>query len=399
MCQDLRRIAVARCVPVFAALLLMVLLTAAFSSPATAATVTCSVDPAAVVFGNDAVVEGTVDPAVAGQEVAVDLDGVQLKTILTDAAGHFVTTITPDRGAQVTARLVADGSVSMPVTLEVKPRLVGTRVLSRCPFGYSKLAVRVAPAAYRGVIGYKVYHHTRLVARGSVTARAQTTSLRFKTPGVGKFKVTITFNDWNGLSQRALSTSFRVTGKRITVGSSGPQVTALLKRLAYLRFRIPGVSSRLSTNARDSIMAFQKAYRLARTYVFDGNDWAKLDVAKVIAPRSKTPKLHIEIDKTRQILMVVKNGAVYGVICISSGATGNTPEGWHRILWKSPATSSWLGAGVLYRTMTFHGNFAIHGYAPVPPYPASHGCVREPYWVANWTYINSFVGEAVYVYH
>ena len=25
----------------------------------------------------------------------------------------------------------------------------------------------------------------------------------------------------------------------------------------------------------------------------------------------------------------------------------------------------------------------IHGYLPVPPYPASHGCVREPLWVAR----------------
>ena len=59
-------------------------------------------------------------------------------------------------------------------------------------------------------------------------------------------------------------------------------------------------------------MAFQKAYRLPRTYVFDGDDWRKLDTAKVIAPRSKTPTTHIEVDKTRQILMVVKNGSVYG---------------------------------------------------------------------------------------
>ena len=95
---------------------------------------------------------------------------------------------------------------------------------------------------------------------------------------------------------------------------------------------------------------------------------------------------HIEVDKTRQILMVVTNGKVTGVIPVSTGATGNTPVGHWRVLWKAPATSTWLGSAILYRTLTFHGGFAIHGFSPVPAYPASHGCVREPLWAADWTY-------------
>ena len=43
--------------------------------------------------------------------------------------------------------------------------------------------------------------------------------------------------------------------------------------------------------------------------------------------------------------------------------------------------------------MGFIGDFAIHGYAPVPPYPASHGCVREPIWACYWVYDHSWVGE------
>jgi hypothetical protein len=36
----------------------------------------------------------------------------------------------------------------------------------------------------------------------------------------------------------------------------------------------------------------------------------------------------------------------------------------------------------MYYSSFFVGGFAIHGYASVPPYPASHGCVRIPLWVA-----------------
>jgi lipoprotein-anchoring transpeptidase ErfK/SrfK len=49
-------------------------------------------------------------------------------------------------------------------------------------------------------------------------------------------------------------------------------------------------------------------------------------------------------------------------------------------------------------TMGFYGNYAIHGYWSVPPYPASHGCVREPVWVAGWIFYRSFIGERVYIY-
>ena len=395
-----RRAATRRRLVVACLLLVVLMAMLGFAAPAAhAATVTCVVAPSTIVYSAEIVVSGTTDPVAEGQEVAIDLDGIPLITTLTDAAGAFSVAITPEKGGQVTARLIADGSVSAPLTLVVGPRLLSTRVLSRVPFGFTRLAVRLAPDTYRGTIGYRVWHNAHTVSKGSVRCRGERTVLRFKTPGVGKFKVVLTFGASGGLSERTLSTSFSIEGHRLVQGSSGAQVEALLRRLAFLRFRVPGISRTLSFNGAESIMAFQKAYRLPRTYVFDADDWRKLDGAGVIAPRSKTPYLHIEIDKTRQILMVVRNGAVDGTIAISSGATGNTPEGWHSVLWKAPSTTSWLGAGVLYRTMTFHGNFAIHGYFPVPPYPASHGCVREPNWVANWTYVNSYVGEKVYVYH
>jgi lipoprotein-anchoring transpeptidase ErfK/SrfK len=34
----------------------------------------------------------------------------------------------------------------------------------------------------------------------------------------------------------------------------------------------------------------------------------------------------------------------------------------------------------------------------VPPYPASHGCVRIPMWIAPTLYATNDYGETVYVY-
>ena len=54
--------------------------------------------------------------------------------------------------------------------------------------------------------------------------------------------------------------------------------------------------------------------------------------------------------------------------------------------------------GTLYDPLYFTGGYAIHGNPSVPPYPASHGCVRVPMWVAPYLYRTVPYGETVYVY-
>ena len=48
--------------------------------------------------------------------------------------------------------------------------------------------------------------------------------------------------------------------------------------------------------------------------------------------------------------------------------------------------------------MYFLGPYAIHGYPQVPPYPASHGCVRIPVWASAWMYDTNRYGELVDIY-
>ena len=51
----------------------------------------------------------------------------------------------------------------------------------------------------------------------------------------------------------------------------------------------------------------------------------------------------------------------------------------------------------MYYSMYFLRGFAIHGYASVPPYPASHGCVRLPLWFAPRIYSRWQLGARVRV--
>ncbi len=351
-----------------------------------------------VVFGDPVTVAGTLDPAAADQEVVVTIGGAEAGRDRTDATGAYEVTFTARRSGDVVAQLAADPAVAAAAqTLSVKPRFTISHG-SLVPFLPSRFVVKVTPSAYDGVVVVKVVHRGATV--GSYRARVQggRAVLRIPLRGVDAFKLKVNLAASSGLAGSSLQTKVAVRAKKLSVGSSGPYVKGMLTGLRRLKFRIPGMGSRFTTSVKDSVMAFQKAYRLPRTYVFNTVCWRKLDGAKLIKARHSSPVTHIEVDKGRQILMLVKRGKPFAIICVSTGATGNTPEGSFHIQQKHSFTTSG-GFGVLVRTMGFVGNFAIHGYAPVPPYPASHGCVREPIWACYWIYDHSFVGESLYIYH
>lgn len=368
------------------------------AAPARAASVTCTVAPPSVVYGGTVTVDGTVDPAVEGQEIVVALGGDDVATALTDASGAFAVEFAPARCGEVTARLTADGSVSPPAPLAVLPAVsVGHGRL--IPFLFARVELRVAPATYDGVVTLRVSHRGRRVATLRGTVRDGRLMLRVPLRGIGWFGLRFELSPTDELGARVVKKSVKLGWRRLAVGSTGPRVRGLLTQLRRLRVRVPGVGEAYTSAVADAVMAFQKAYRLPRTYVVDYDDWRRLDCAVRIKPRYAAPERHLEIDKTRQIAMVVDRGSVIGVVHVSTGATGNTPEGSFRILRKNPMSATWDGTVALPFFMTFHGQMGLHGYPFVPPYPASHGCVREPLWVCGWTYAQSFVGERLYIYH
>ena len=203
----------------------------------------------------------------------------------------------------------------------------------------------------------------------------------------------------------AVTPSAGYRGRRTTVrssvflpylarGAEGPSVRILEQRLAQLRFALRGVDTFFSYDTADAVLAFQKVHGLARTGRVTPAFWRRLQAAHAPRPRYRGGH-HIEVDKSRQVLFEVDRGRVVRVVHVSTGATGNTPVGRFRVYSKVPG---FLPSGMFYSSF-FIGAFAIHGYASVPPYPASHGCVRTPMWIAPTLFASSNYGEPVYVYH
>ena len=362
--------------------------------------VTLALGAGTAVYGHVVAAAGTVTPAEPGLAVTLEqFDGgswITVATAITDGAGAFGAAFTPNGSGSVRARLDDGGALSPQRALAVVPAVALTLGRGKAFLG-ARLRADVLPTTYAGHVRISVRAGTHLLARKSASVVDGRLATRVPTPWAGAVNVRIQLPSSGALAGRTISRRIAVYARTLRRGSRGAFVRALTRRLAQLRIHV--LRTRVVGPATyDSVIAFQKARRLSRTGVVGTRVWRQLALTHGFRPRYASPSPHIEIDKPRQILMVVRRGVVTGILPVSTGATGNTPVGAFRILWKAPATGTWLGSAILYRTMTFHGNFAIHGYYSVPPWPASHGCVRVPIWAADWLYVQSPVGERVFVY-
>src|SRR5262249_26807367 len=168
-------------------------------------------------------------------------------------------------------------------------------------------------------------------------------------------------------------------------------VAALKRGLEELHYAVRDTSGVFDADLETSVVAFQKVNGLERTGVVTPAIWDRLAHAAV--PRAHYAGDHVEVDKTRQVVFLVRGGDGPPRLRPPAGATGNTPLGlWH--VYSKVVGWSW----VLWYPNYFLRGFAIHGYPDVPPYPASHGCVRIPMWLAPKLFTQIPVGTAIYIY-
>ncbi len=315
------------------------------TQPGAALTLTVSKPEAAYAERLEA--SGSLQPVAPGEQVVLEIDlgdGVwsPMGQGAVDGFGSYSIPFDALAAGTLRARAAISGITSATVGLTVAP-VVHVRAEPGVAFRTASLRVVVSPQTYNGRVTGVVRRDGRRVGRVAGRVRGGRLRLNVPTPGVGTFWVELSFPADSGLGARTVGTKVVARGRTIQVGSTGRDVVALRARLAELRFHVPGPSTTFSSSLFDSVIAFQKAYGLSRTGVVDQATWRKLERAEPLRPRYRGPSPHIEVDKTRQILLVVKQGKVAAILPVSTGATGNTPEGRHAIRWKAPATTTWLG--------------------------------------------------------
>lgn len=187
---------------------------------------------------------------------------------------------------------------------------------------------------------------------------------------------------------------------------SAAEVRAVQERLLELGYDVGEADGRFGGRTSYSIMAFQKMEGLERTGEIDDGLPAALASASPPGPMVPGgPPTRVEIDLNRQVLMFWSGGVRTRILPVSSGngeeycVDGEcdiavTPPGSFRIGRKAEGLEI-APLGELWWPMYFNGGIAIHGSASVPPYPASHGCIRIPMYAAPTFYDQVARGTAV----
>jgi N-acetylmuramoyl-L-alanine amidase len=191
-------------------------------------------------------------------------------------------------------------------------------------------------------------------------------------------------------------------------GAEGPQVVALQRRLHELGYQVQEADGQFGPETHHSVVAFQKVNRLGRDGVVGPITRKALQRPRVPKPRSAKAGFHVEADLTLQVVYMVRDGRITEILDASS-ASGQTytvdgdvrlavtPQGSFVIQRKIDA---WRRSklGLLYRPAYFIGGYALHGAYSVPPFPASHGCIRITTIAMDRWYAKLPVGTPMLVY-
>jgi L,D-transpeptidase catalytic domain len=174
----------------------------------------------------------------------------------------------------------------------------------------------------------------------------------------------------------ARAVSVRYEPSTIGMDARGPAVLWLQRELAGLHYEVP-VTGYFDAATGRAVLALRKVIGLERVESANARVFGLLQSgAGRFHVRYPGDGNHIEADLSKQVLVEVERGGRVRRIFTMSSGKPSTPTvlGRFRVYSKTPGTNS---EGMVDSNYFIRG-YAIHGYAEVPAYAASHGCLRIP---------------------
>jgi lipoprotein-anchoring transpeptidase ErfK/SrfK len=265
----------------------------------------------------------------------------------------------------------------------------GTRIL---------VTGRVKPFVAGQKVTVELRRRRKTVARKRVKVKkGGKFSARLKARRRGVFKVRVKH------AATKQQVAFTAKGARVKVvvwkagrGAHGTKVLLLQRALRSLGFAVP-VAGFYNGGTSRAVLAFRKVNGMSRTEGANRQVFEKVFAGRGgFRLRYPSAGKHVEFDWSRQVLVLADHGRPVQTYTVSSGKPSTpTIQGAFKFYMRQPGTNS---HGMVWSTY-FHGGYAVHGYASVPPnYPASHGCVRTPMWFAPGFYARWGLGTTVYVF-
>jgi lipoprotein-anchoring transpeptidase ErfK/SrfK len=283
------------------------------------------------------------------------------------------------------AKLLRSGKTELALTGQsvsvhgtISPYVAGEQVTVRAQRGHKKLLVRamaVHPVA--GTTDGQFNFRVKSAKPGRLAVRASHLATANLGTGVAK------------------TVHVRVLRPQASFGSRGPVVDLVQAGLARLHYAISR-SGRYDDSTGRAVLAYRKVNHLARVEAIDRQILLRLiRGVGTFKPRYPSQGRHVEADLSRQVLVELNGDTPYRIYHMSSGKPSTpTVLGTFHVYSKTPG----VNAKLMFDSNYFIGGYAIHGYPDVPPYAASHGCLRIPNADAPSVFAWVRVGTTVDVY-
>jgi hypothetical protein len=190
-------------------------------------------------------------------------------------------------------------------------------------------------------------------------------------------------------------TSWRVTFPALHAGECDRVVKAFKESLATMGY-VAGGGSCFNDRTGREVLAYRKVNDMERS-----ERAGRGLVQDVFGQRGgyhvRYPGAgeHAEVPLSKQVLVLTKGDKPFAIYPVSTGKPSTpTITGHYHFYLRSPGYNS----EGMYYSFYWHNGYAVHGYAEVPNYAASHGCVRTFIADQPRIYDQLNYGESIFVF-
>ena len=257
---------------------------------------------------------------------------------------------------------------------------------------------KVSPAPAGQHVVVRLYSRGKKVAAKKAKVRPNGTfKLRLRSANAAGLVVRVVHRGTPELGRGAAKPlRVDVLPKKVEAGQTGTAVRILQRHLDRKGY-VVGRRGVMDGRTQRAIIAFRKVAGMSRTAAANRAMLARLARGGGTY-RLRHPEVqgrHVEADLSRQVLVLANGDTIDRIYHTSSGAPGTpTILGTYRFYLSQPG----YNAKQMYYSKYFIRGYAIHGYASVPVFGASHGCLRVPIDDAISIYNWIQIGDRIDVY-
>jgi len=188
---------------------------------------------------------------------------------------------------------------------------------------------------------------------------------------------------------------WRVSFPALRAGQCGRVVKGFKKAMAKMGYASGGGSCFNARTGRE-VLAYRKVNGMSRTEragkglvkdVFGGRGGYRV--------RYPGAGEHAEVPLAKQVLVLARGRRPFAIYPVSTGKPSTpTVTGHYAFYRREPGYNS----EGMYYSFYWHNGYAVHGYAEVPTYAASHGCIRTYIADQPRIYDQLHYGESIFVF-